>query len=126
MAVDTVEEIIATNSTFLSGQSNNFTSLDITGCSVSGSGDVDDMGDFSGSGSGDGEFTSYRPLTCSALDGIKSEAIMRKFKHLMEDIYKSRIERVLYHTTHIIWAIIYIFHTNRAGLAPQIRAQYNM
>ena len=102
MAVDPVEEIIAANSTFLSGQSNNFTSLDITGCSVSGSGDVDDMGDFSGSGSGDGEFTSYRPLTCSALDGIKSEAIMRKFKHLMEDIYKSRIERVLYHMSHTV------------------------
>ena len=104
MAVDPFEEIIAANSTFHSGQSNNFTSLDITGCSVSGSGDVDDMGDFSGSGSGDGEFTSYQPLTCSALDGIKSEAIMRKFKHLMEDIYKSRIERVPYHMAHIIFS----------------------
>ena len=46
--------------------------------------------DYSGSGSGDGE-TDFKPvLYCSALDGIKSEAIIRKYVHLMENIYKNR------------------------------------
>ena len=44
--------------------------------------------DVSGSGSGDFD-EYYEPLYCSALNGIKSEAIVRKFAHLMQNIYKA-------------------------------------
>ena len=94
--MDPVEQIDFSNSTMLFS-TNNFTSTDISadmaGYSPSGSGSFSEIGsgDFSGSGSGDGEFTIYQPLTCSAPDGIKSEAITRKFEHLMQNIYKARL-----------------------------------
>jgi len=88
--MDPVEQIDFSNSTMLLS-ANNLTS--IAGYSPSGSGSFSEIGsgDFSGSGSGDGEFTTYQPLTCSAPDGIKSEAITRKFEHLMQNIYKARL-----------------------------------
>lgn len=66
--------------------------MDISRCSTSGSCDFSGSGDdFSGSGSGDGDYVGcYQPLTCSAHNGIKSEAIIRKFEHLMQNIYKAR------------------------------------
>ena len=94
--MDPIEQIDLSNSTMLFS-TNNFTSTDISadmaGYSPSGSGSFSEIGsgDFSGSGSGDGEFASYQPLTCSAPDGIKSEAITRKFEHLMQNIYKARL-----------------------------------
>ena len=98
--MDSVQQITVPNSTFISGQSN-FTSMEITGCSGSGSSDFSEIGEFSGSGSGDGEYTSFQPLTCSAPCGIKSEAIYRKFKHLMQNIYKARIDMGLIIRPHI-------------------------
>ena len=83
-AIDPNEQNDFSNSTILFS-TNNLTSTDIAGYLPSGS------GDFSGSGSGDGEFASYQPLTCSAPNGIKSEAITRKFRHLMQNIYKARL-----------------------------------
>ena len=90
-AIDPIEQIDFSNSTMLFS-SNNLTSTDIVGYSTSGSGSFSEngSGDFSGSGSGDGEFASYQPLTCSAPNGVKSEAITRKFRHLMQNIYKAR------------------------------------
>ena len=91
-AIDPIEQIDFSNSTSLFS-TNNLTSTDIAGYSPSGSGSFSEIGsgDFSGSGSGDGEFASYQPLTCSAPNGIKSEAITRKFRHLMQNIYKARL-----------------------------------
>ena len=91
-AIDPIEQIDFSNSTILFS-TNNLTSTDIAGYSPSGSGSFSEIGsgDFSGSGSGDGEFASYQPLTCSAPNGIKSEAITRKFRHLMQNIYKARL-----------------------------------
>ena len=73
-AIDPIEQIDFSNSTMLFS-TNNLTS--IASYSPSGSGSFTEIGsgDFSGSGSGDGEFASYQPLTCTAPDGIKSEAI---------------------------------------------------
>ena len=90
--MDTIEQIDYSNSTMLFS-TNNFTSTDMASYSPSGSGSFTEIGsgDFSGSGSGDGEFANYQPLTCSAPDGIKSEAITRKFEHLMQNIYKARL-----------------------------------
>ena len=90
--IDPFEQIDISNSTILFS-TNNLTSTVIAGFSPSGSGSFSEngSGDFSGSGSGDGEFASYQPLTCSAPNGIKSEAITRKFRHLMQNIYKARL-----------------------------------